>query len=76
MAAQRGNYNNRGEDFSVQFDGQGIVGTFQPTGAQYDLFTTSLIKVATASHTLQFIGMNTKGGDNTAFIDSIRMVTC
>ncbi|GCE14888.1 hypothetical protein [Tengunoibacter tsumagoiensis] len=76
QAAQRGNYNNGGQDFKVQFDGQAVVGSYKPDGSQYDVFISSYIMVQTASHTLQFVGLDSAGGDNTAFIDSIRMVTC
>ena len=75
-AAQRGNYNNGGEDFKLQFDGSAVVGTFKPAETRYDPGTSPLIIVDTPDHTLQFVGLDSGGGDNTAFIDAVGLVNC
>src|SRR5207245_2294533 len=73
-AAQRGNYLPSHEDFRVLVDGV-VVGTFNPSGTAYAPFQTSAFAVAAGSHTVTFQGLDTAGGDNTAFVDDIRLVT-
>ena len=69
-AAQRLNFGGI-QDFAVLLDGTPL-GTFTPASTSYqDMslpFTTS-----TGTHTLTFQGLNTAGGDNTSFIDNIRL---
>ena len=48
-----------------------VVGTFTPSGTSYQTYTTSVFTVTAGSHTITFQGLDTAGGDNTAFIDSI-----
>ena len=70
-AAQRANYGTQVEDFAVYVGGN-LVGKFQPSGSNYQLFTTTPFAVtAGQSQTVTFQGIDTQGGDNTAFIDAI-----
>ncbi len=69
-AAQRANNGVSNQDFQVLVDGV-TAGTFQPSGTAYQSFTTAPFAVAAGSHTISFVGLNTVGGDNTAFIDAV-----
>jgi hypothetical protein len=69
-AAQRGSVNKGGQDFEVLLDGV-VIATFKPTSATYALYSTNLSIAAAGSHTLQFLGLDTAGGDNTAFLDGV-----
>jgi hypothetical protein len=69
-AAQRGNYQVAQQDFQVQIDGT-VVGTFTPSDTSYSPYTTNSFTVAAGTHTLAFVGLDTAGGDNTAFIDAV-----
>ena len=72
QTAQRGNWNQGGQTFEVEVDGN-VVGTFTPAGSNYTSFTTSAFTVAAGSHTISFVGTNPLGGDNTAFIDEVSL---
>ena len=48
-----------------------MVGTFQPAGNTFQVYTTNSFRVTAGSHTVEFLGTDTNGGDNTAFIDSV-----
>jgi Protein of unknown function (DUF642) len=67
-AAQRAPSNS--QTIQVLVDSQ-VVGVFTPAGTSYSTLTTGPFTVAAGAHTLAFVGLNTKGGDNTAFIDQI-----
>ena len=69
-AAQRGNYQASRQDFSVLVDGI-VVGTFTPSGTSYQAYTTAAFTVAAGSHTITFQGLDSAGGDNTAFVDQV-----
>jgi cell surface hyaluronidase len=69
-AAQRGNAPSNNQTIEVLFDGTAI-GTFSPSGTGYTAFTTSNITATAGAHALTFLGLNPKGGDNTAFIDDV-----
>ena len=69
-AIQRGNNNHGGENFEVLVDGN-VVGTFQPSGSSYQLETTAAFTVGAGSHTITFEGLDSVGGDNTAFLDAV-----
>src|SRR5262249_42942201 len=67
QAAQRpGN----SQTFEVLVDGK-VVGTFQPTGTGFQAFTTDAFTVTAGSHTVEFLGPNTHGGDNPASLDAV-----
>jgi Ca2+-binding RTX toxin-like protein len=70
-AAQRGNFQASAQTFRVLVDGL-AVGTFTPPGAGYSSLTATFT-VAAGSHTITFQGLDSAGGDNTAFIDSVRL---
>jgi hypothetical protein len=72
-AAQRGNYGTSRQDYQVLVDGV-VVGTFLPTGTSYQAYSTAVFTVAAGSHTVSFQGLNTVGGDNTAFFDAVQIV--
>ena len=69
-AAQRGNYQASRQDFSVLIDGT-VVGTFTPSGTTYQSFSTAAFTVTAGSHTVKFQGLDSAGGDNTAFVDAV-----
>jgi hypothetical protein len=73
-AAQRGNYQASRQDFQVLVDGS-VVGTFTPSGTSYQTYTTSAFTVTAGSHTIKFQGLDSAGGDNTAFIDNVALAS-
>jgi hypothetical protein len=72
QAAQRGNWQHGVQTFQVSVDGN-LEGTFTPAGTSYASYTTSVFAVTAGKHTLKFVGLDPNGGDNTAFIDSVRV---
>jgi serine/threonine protein kinase len=72
QAAQRGSVNVGGQDFQVLVDGK-VVGRFDPTGPAYREYTTRQWTVTAGRHVIQFQGLCSRGGDNTAFIDAVRI---
>ena len=70
-AAQRGNYGGV-QDFQVFLDTT-LLGAFTPGSSSYADFTTAAITPGAGSHTLRFVGINSAGGDDTAFIDNVRV---
>ena len=71
-AAQRANFGASNEDFQVLVDGA-VVGKFTPAGTAYQTYTTAPFPVAAGSHTITFQGLDTAGGDYTAFIDDVNV---
>jgi hypothetical protein len=69
-AAQRGNHQASRQDFNVLVDGV-VVGTFTPSGTSYQSFTTAVFTVTAGAHTIKFQGLDSAGGDNTAFVDQV-----
>ena len=48
-----------------------VVGTFTPSSTSYQSYSTDAFSVAgTGAHTITFQGLDSAGGDNTAFIDT------
>ncbi len=72
QAAQRGNYGTSNEDFQIQVDGV-PVGTFRPTSTTYKTYTTPTFTVTAGTHTVRFMGLDSAGGDNTAFLDGVAL---
>jgi RHS repeat-associated protein len=68
-AAQR---SGSSQDFEVFVDGN-AVGTFTPSGSSYESDATSSFTVSAGMHTITFLGLDTAGGDNTAFIDNVQV---
>jgi hypothetical protein len=71
-AAQRGGRSH--QNFEVLVDGT-VVGTLKPTGTSYQTYTTAAFTLTAGAHTIEFLGLNTAGGDNTAFVDAISVAT-
>ena len=71
-AAQRGNDQASRQDFEVLVDGA-VVGSFTPSGTSYRPYTTAAFTVTAGSHTIAFRGLDSAGGDNTAFVDEVRI---
>ncbi len=69
-AARRSNFGGA-NDFVVLLDNK-VIGTFKPGSTSYADFSVSLVTSA-GTHTLGFFGLDTAGGDNTAFIDNVRI---
>ena len=69
-AAQRGNYQWSQQDFNVLVDGK-VVSTFTPSGTSYQSYSTAAFTVTAGTHTITFQGLDSAGGDNTAFIDQV-----
>ncbi len=68
-AAQRA-YQVSQQDFEVLVDGV-VISTFTPSGTSYRNYTTAAFTVSAGSHTITFQGLDSAGGDNTAFVDEI-----
>ena len=59
------------QNFSVLINGS-VVGTFTPAGTSYQAYTTAPFNVGTPGPvTITFKGLDSAGGDNTAFIDEV-----
>ena len=69
-AAQRGNFGVSRQNFNVLIDGS-VVGTFTPSGTSYQSYSTVAFTVTAGTHTIKFQGLDSAGGDNTAFIDAV-----
>jgi hypothetical protein len=69
-AAQRKGVNKSVQNFQVLIDGD-VVGTFTPTSFEYKRYSSGVFTVAAGSHVLTFQGLDSNGGDNTAFIDVV-----
>ncbi len=74
MAAQRAKSQTQYQELEILVDGN-VVGTVTPAGTTYGLYQTPNFTVAKAGlHTIQFLGLNPRGGsDNTAFIDEVQL---
>ena len=72
-AAQRGQYQNGGQSWNVTIDGT-VIGSFNPgaSATSYVDYSASFVATA-ATHTLGFVGTDLVGGDNTVFIDNVRI---
>jgi hypothetical protein len=71
QAAHRGNWGGV-EDFEVTVDGQ-PVGVFKPATTAYRTYTTPAFAVTAGTHTVAFVGLDSAGGDNTAFVDAVSL---
>jgi RHS repeat-associated protein len=73
QAAQRGNFNSGGQDFDVYLDSTPLA-TFRPASTNYALLSTPAFTTTAGTHTLQFVGRDSAGGNgNTAFIDAVQI---
>ena len=72
-AAQRpGGNQHGGESWNVTIDGSVIRSNNAPGSTSYATYTASFTASA-ATHTLAFVGTDLVGGDNTVFLDNIRI---
>ena len=70
-AAQRGNSRPRGRTSGSWSTGSSV-GTFTPVGHDATrAYTTAAFTVTAGAHTIAFQGLDTAGGDNTAFVDAV-----
>ncbi len=69
VAAQRGNYQASYQTIEVYVDQQDL-GTFNPGGTSYSSESVQFT-VSSGEHTLEFVGNDPNGGDNTAFLDEV-----
>jgi hypothetical protein len=72
LAAQRAIYQASYQEIEVLVDGV-VVGTATPSTIAYGLYQTPLFTVSAGPHTIEFAGLNPQGGDNTAFVDDVRI---
>ncbi|MGA2257257.1 MAG: hypothetical protein ABSG53_21590, partial [Thermoguttaceae bacterium] len=72
MAAQRDKYQSQYESIDVFVDNV-LEGTATPASTNYGLYATSSFTVKAGVHTIQFVGVDPSGGDNTAFIDEVQL---
>lgn len=71
FAAQRSGYT--GQTWNATINGS-IIGSFAPPPAATSYIDYSAnFTASSASHTLAFVGTNLNGGDNTVFIDNVRV---
>ena len=73
-AAQRGDQSTSNEDFEVLIDGT-VVGTFRAPSKSYQTFTTGTFTVSAGSHVIEFLGLDSVGGDNTAILDDVTITS-
>jgi hypothetical protein len=71
QAAQRA-ANKYAQEIEVLVDGV-AAGTITPTSASYGTYQSSSFTVTTGMHTIELLGLNPQGGDNTAFIDTVQI---
>ena len=69
-AAQRGAGNHGGEDVEVLVDGVNE-GLLIPASSSYALYSSMIFSVTAGEHTIEFLGVDPSGLDNTAFIDQV-----
>ena len=73
MAAQHDKCQTQFQSLAIEVDGN-VVGTVTPIGTTYSSYATSSFTVGTGMHSIQFVGLNPRGGsDNTAFIDEVTL---
>jgi hypothetical protein len=73
-AAQRENFQAHLQNFNVLIDGN-VVGTFTPSGTSYQRYSTPAFTVTAGTHTITFQGLDSAGGDNTAFLDQVAVTS-
>ena len=72
LAAQRAVWQAQCETLEILVDGV-VVGTTTPSGTSYGSYATTNFTVKAGIHTIQFVGVDPTGGDNTAFIDDVQL---
>ncbi len=75
QTANRGNFGGPQENFAVLIDGS-VVGTFAPSSTSYQSYSTvAFPAIAGTTPTITFQGLDSAGGDNTAFIDQVAVAS-
>lgn len=69
-AAQRG---AQAQTFEILFDAQ-VIGKFQPATADFELFVSDTFTATPGSHKITVAGTNAKGGDNSGFVDEVKLL--
>lgn len=73
-AAQRaGQYQNGGQTWNLNLDNSVIASYSPPAGATSYVDYTTNFTATSAEHTLSFVGTDLPGGDNTVFLDNVRI---
>jgi len=70
MAAQRG---TQKQTLDILIDDV-VIGTFQPASAVWAKYATPTFAVTAGNHKLAIKGTNTLGGDNSAFVDDVKLI--
>ncbi len=52
-----------------------VISTFTPSSTSYRSYSTASFTVTAGSHTIKFLGLDSAGGDNTAFVDAVTLAT-
>jgi hypothetical protein len=68
--AQRG---TQAQTFELYFDAL-LIGKFQPATADFELFVSDKFTAAAGTHKITITGSNAKGGDNSGFIDEVKLL--
>ncbi len=71
-AAQR-NVGQAGQTIEVLFDNV-PVSSITPGGINYALYTSATFSATAGTHTIEILGLDPHGGDNTALIDQVSIV--
>jgi hypothetical protein len=72
MAAQRADYQAQSESLDIFVDGE-LVGSVTAASTTYGLYQTSTFTVSAGVHTIEFLGVNPSGGDDTVFISDVQL---
>jgi len=70
MVAQRG---TQAQTFEVYFDAL-LIGKLQPVSADFELFVSSTFTATAGPHKITISGTNAKGGDNSGFVDDVKLL--
>lgn len=70
MAAQRG---TQKQTIDILFDDV-VIGSFQPTSSVWAKYATKTFTATAGDHKLTIKGTNTFGGDNSAFVDDLKLL--
>jgi hypothetical protein len=68
--AQRG---AQAQTFEVYFDAI-LIGKVQPATADFELFVSDTFTATAGLHKITITGTNAKGGDNSGFVDDVKLV--
>lgn len=69
-AAQRG---TQAQTFEIYFDAT-LIGKLQPASADFELFVSDTFTASAGPHKITISGTNAKGGDNSGFIDDVKLL--